>query len=63
MAGCFGSHPVDRWLESQVNEYCEGPEYRRQRRLTHDERRAMEKYDLTEDEIREGIVPAFMGGE
>jgi len=21
MAGCFGNHPVDRWLESQTNAY------------------------------------------
>ena len=59
MGGCFGDSPIDHHLESQVDEYNGD----HKRRLTHDERRAMEEYDLTEDEIREGIVPAFMGGE
>ena len=21
MAGCFGNHPVDRWIEGQLNQY------------------------------------------
>ena len=32
MGGCFGSHPIDRWLESQVDAYCGGNEFRRERR-------------------------------
>lgn len=51
MGGCFGSHPIDRWLESQVDEYTDG----HKRPLSLSERRAMQEYDLTEDEIREGI--------
>lgn len=23
MAGCFGNHPVDRWMEQQLNEYLD----------------------------------------
>ena len=28
MSGCFGNHPIDRWMESQLNRYldsCDGP--------------------------------------
>lgn len=24
MSGCFGNHPVDKWMESQVDKYCDG---------------------------------------
>lgn len=51
MAGCFGNTSIDRWLESQVDEYNGD----HKRRLTPDDYRAMEEHDLTEDEIREGI--------
>ena len=36
MAGCFGNHPVDRWVEGQLNQYlnsdtdkykCEGCDF------------------------------------
>lgn len=51
MGGCFSSSAIDRYLESQVDEYTDGD---KPRRLTRSERQAMEEYDLTEDEIREG---------
>lgn len=32
MAGCFNNSPHDRWIESQVDAYCGGNEFRRERR-------------------------------
>jgi hypothetical protein len=26
MAGCFGNHPVDRWMEQQLNNYLNDPD-------------------------------------
>ncbi len=52
MGGCFGSSAIDRWLESQCDESTDGE---KPRRLTPEERQAIEDGDLTEDEIRGGV--------
>ena len=49
MGGCFGSHPIDRWLESQVDAYCGGNEFRREMRAKCIMREKAERDNEKED--------------
>lgn len=51
MGGCFGSHPIDRWLESQVDAYCGGNELR----LSMADRQRLDEWGLDESDIEDDI--------
>lgn len=55
MGGCFGSHPIDRWIESQVDAYCGSHEYRRSKLTAHD-REQLENMGLDESDILEDML-------
>lgn len=55
MAGCFNNSPHDRWIESQVDAYCGGHEYRRSKLTAHDKEQ-LEYMGLDESDILEDIL-------
>lgn len=52
MGGCFGDSPIDRWIESQVDEHCAD----HKRRLTPRERQRLDDMGLDESDILEDML-------